>query len=301
MAKLVQKFVDSYDDDSDTQDAGCVRAVLAELVLTFLFVFTGVSAAMAAGIKLLHPLLPGRLLSPQFPLFSPFSPEGGKRKNVFFFPNFWYGWAGSGVKPGEAMPMATLAAVAIAHALAAGVLVTAGFHVSGGHLNPAVTVAMMVRGHLSKLRTVLYVAAQLLASSLACILLRYLTGGMVTPVHALGAGIRPMQGLVMEVILTFSLLFVTYAMILDPRSQVRSIGPLLTGLIVGANSLAGGNFTGASMNPARSFGPALASGDWTHHWVYWLGPLLGGSLAAIVYESLFVVNKTHEPLLSGDC
>ena len=67
--------------------------------------------------------------------------------------------------------MATLAAVAIAHALAAGVLVTAGFHVSGGHLNPAVTVSMMVRGHLSKLRTVLYVAAQLLASSLACILL----------------------------------------------------------------------------------------------------------------------------------
>ncbi|RLN29421.1 aquaporin TIP4-2-like [Panicum miliaceum] len=257
MAKLVRKFVDSYDDDAgDAQDAGCVRAVLAELVLTFLFVFTGVSAAMAAG---------------------------------------------SGGKPGEAMPMATLAAVAIAHALAAGVLVTAGFHVSGGHLNPAVTVAMMVRGHLSKLRTVLYVAAQLLASSLACILLRYLTGGMVTPVHALGAAIRPMQGLVMEVILTFSLLFVTYAMILDPRSQVRSIGPLLTGLIVGANSLAGGNFTGASMNPARSFGPALATGDWTHHWVYWLGPLLGGSLAAVVYESLFVVNKTHEPLLNGDC
>jgi glycerol uptake facilitator-like aquaporin len=92
--------------------------------------------------------------------------------------------AGSGGKPGEAMPMATLAAVAIAHALAAGVLVTAGFHVSGGHLNPAVTVAMMVRGHLSKLRTVLYVAAQLLASSLACILLRYLTGGMVrAPIH----------------------------------------------------------------------------------------------------------------------
>ena len=80
--------------------------------------------------------------------------------------------------------MATLAAVAIAHALAAGVLVTAGFHVSGGHLNPAVTVSMMVRGHLSKLRTVLYVAAQLLASSLACILLRYLTGGMVrAPIH----------------------------------------------------------------------------------------------------------------------
>ncbi|ONM55526.1 Aquaporin TIP4-1 [Zea mays] len=88
----------------------------------------------------------------------------------------------------------------------------------------------------------------------------------VTPVHALGAGINPMQGLVMEVILTFSLLFVTYAMILDPRSQVRTIGPLLTGRIVGANSLASGNFTGASMNPARSFGPAMATGVWTNHW-----------------------------------
>jgi aquaporin TIP len=86
------------------------------------------------------------------------------------------------------MPMATLAAVALANALAAGVLVTAGFHVSGGHLNPSVSVAMMVRGHLSKLRTVLYVTAQLLASSLACVLLRYLTGGMVRthaphPIH----------------------------------------------------------------------------------------------------------------------
>ncbi|PWZ09489.1 Aquaporin TIP4-2 [Zea mays] len=256
MAKLVNKLVDSFDhDEAPAPDVGCVRAVLAELVLTFLFVFTGVSASMAAG---------------------------------------------AGGKPGEAMPMATLAAVAIAHALAAGVLVTAGFHVSGGHLNPAVTVGILVRGHITKLRALLYVAAQLLASSLACILLRYLSGGMVTPVHALGAGISPMQGLVMEVILTFSLLFVTYAMILDPRSQVRTIGPLLTGLIVGANSLAGGNFTGASMNPARSFGPAMATGVWTNHWVYWIGPLLGGSLAGFVYESLFMVNKTHEPLLNGD-
>ncbi|XP_062180494.1 aquaporin TIP4-2 isoform X1 [Phragmites australis] len=252
MAKLVDKFVDSCGND-DTPDAGCVRAVLAELVLTFLFVFTGVAASMAA--------------------------------------------AGSGEKPGVAMPIATLAAVAIAHALAAGVLVTAGFHVSGGHLNPAVTVALLARGHITALRSGLYVATQLLASSLACILLRYLTGGMVTPVHALGTGISPMQGLVMEVILTFSLLFVTYAMILDPRSSVRTIGPLLTGLIVGANTLAGGNFSGASMNPARSFGPALATGVWTNHWVYWLGPLLGGPLAGLVYESLFLVNKTYDPLL----
>uniref|UniRef100_A0A0E0KZZ7 Uncharacterized protein n=1 Tax=Oryza punctata TaxID=4537 RepID=A0A0E0KZZ7_ORYPU len=120
-------------DHGEVVDAGCVRAVLAELVLTFVFVFTGVAATMAAG-----------------------APE----------------------MAGAAMPMPALAGVAIATALAAGVLVTAGFHVSGGHLNPAVTVALLARGHITAFRSVLYIAAQLLASSLACILLRYLTGGM---------------------------------------------------------------------------------------------------------------------------
>ncbi|XP_051214313.1 probable aquaporin TIP4-1 [Lolium perenne] len=145
-----------------------------------------------------------------------------------------------------------------------------------------------------------WVAAHLLASSLACILLRYLTGGQDTPVHSLGSGMGPMQGLVMEVILTFSLLFVVYATILDPRTTVPGYGPMLTGLIVGANTLAGGNFSGASMNPARSFGPALATGVWTNHWIYWVGPLVGGPLAGFVYESVFMVKKTHEPLLGWD-
>uniref|UniRef100_J3M541 Tonoplast intrinsic protein n=1 Tax=Oryza brachyantha TaxID=4533 RepID=J3M541_ORYBR len=120
-----------------------------------------------------------------------------------------------------------------------------------------------------------------------------------TPVHALGSGIGPIQGLVMEIILTFSLLFVVYATILDPRSAVPGFGPLLTGLIVGANTIAGGNFSGASMNPARSFGPALAMGVWTQHWVYWLGPLIGGPLAGLVYETLFMVKRTYEPLLDN--
>ncbi|KAM3316505.1 hypothetical protein ACQJBY_034557 [Aegilops geniculata] len=251
------KHADSFDERDVVVDAGCVRAVLGELVLTFLFVFTGVAAAMAAGVPELQ---------------------------------------------GAAMPMATLAGVALAQALAAGVLVTAGFHVSGGHLNPAVTVALLARGHITAFRAVLYVAAQLLASSLACILLRYLCGGQATPVpvHTLGAGIGPMQGLVMEVILTFSLLFVVYATILDPRTTVPGYGPMLTGLIVGANTIAGGNFSGASMNPARSFGPALATGVWTNHWVYWVGPLVGGPLAGFVYETVFMVTKTHEPLLGWD-
>ena len=78
------------------------------------------------------------------------------------------------------------------------------------------------------------------------------------------------------------------------------MGPLLVGLVVGANVLAGGPFSGASMNPARSFGPALAAGVWADHWVYWVGPLIGGPLAGLVYDGLFMAQGGHEPLPPRD-
>ncbi|KAK4383106.1 UNVERIFIED_CONTAM: Aquaporin TIP4-1 [Sesamum calycinum] len=103
----------------------------------------------------------------------------------------------------------------------------------------------------------------------------------------------------MEIVLTFSLLFTVYTTIVDPKKGIiDGLGPLLTGLVVGANIMAGGPFSGASMNPARSFGPALVSGDWTDHWVYWVGPLIGGGLAGFFYENFFIV-RSHLPL-SGD-
>ena len=78
------------------------------------------------------------------------------------------------------------------------------------------------------------------------------------------------------------------------------LGPLLVGLVVGANILAGGPFSGASMNPARSFGPALASGNWTDQWVYWVGPLIGAIIAGVLYDNLFLVENTHERLSSAE-
>lgn len=237
----------------EAAEAGCVRAVLAELVLTFLFVFSGVGSAMAAG----------RLA-------------------------------------GGTDTIMGLTAVALAHALVVAVMVSAGLHVSGGHINPAVTLGLAVGGHITLFRSALYAIAQLLGSSLACLLLTFLTGGAAAPVHALAAGVGAVQGVLMEVVLTFSLLFSVYATIVDQRRAVGCLGPLLVGLVVGANILAGGPFSGASMNPARSFGPALAAGDWADHWVYWVGPLIGGPLAGLVYEGLFMVRGGHEPLPSDD-
>ncbi|KAJ1281856.1 hypothetical protein BS78_03G005800 [Paspalum vaginatum] len=235
----------------EAADAGCVRAVAAELILTFLFVFAGVGAAMATG----------RLA-------------------------------------GGADSVVGLTAVALAHTLVVAVMVSAGLHVSGGHINPAVTLGLAATGRITLFRSALYVAAQLLGSSLACLLLAFLTGcgGAAVPVHALAPGVGSLRGVLMEAVLTFSLLFAVYAAVVDQRGGAGAVGPLLVGLVVGANVLAGGPFSGASMNPARSFGPALAAGVWADQWVYWVGPLIGGPLAGLVYDGLFMDHGGHVAL-----
>ncbi|KAK3000894.1 hypothetical protein RJ639_020430 [Escallonia herrerae] len=186
--------------------------------------------------------------------------------------------------------------VAMAHALVVAVMISAGLRISGGHLNPAVTLGLCVGGNITVFRSVLYWIDQLLASVAACALLKYVTGGLATPIHSLASGVDYFQGVVMEIVLTFSLLFTVYATIVDPKKgSIDGLGPILTGFVVGANIMAGGAFSGASMNPARSFGPALVTGDWTDHWVYWVGPLIGGGLAGFIFDTFFIV-RSHAPL-----
>jgi aquaporin TIP len=194
-----------------------------------------------------------------------------------------------------------LTAVSLAHTLVVAGMVSAGLHVSAGHINPAVTLGLAATGRVTLLLSAAFVAAQLLASASACVLLRYLTGGAPIPVrHSLAAGVGPLQGVLMEAVLTFSLLFTVYATIVDPRRAAGGAGPLLVALVVGANIIAGGPFSGASMNPAHSFGPALAAGVWDDHWVYWVGPLVGGALAGMVYDGLFMAQAgEHEQLPKG--
>lgn len=97
------------------------------------------------------------------------------------------------------------------------------------------------------------------------------------PIHAVAVGVGSIQGVVMEIIITFALVYTVYATACDPKKgAVGTIAPIAIGFIVGANILAAGAFSGGSMNPARSFGPAVASGDFSGHWIYWVGPLLGG-------------------------
>lgn len=194
---------------------------------------------------------------------------------------------------------AGLVAAALAHGLGLFVAVAISFNISGGHVNPAVTLGLTLGGHITVLRGILFWIAQLIGATLACLLLAFTTGGMSTSAFALGAGVGVWEAVVMEIVMTFALVYTVYATAVDPkRGTLGTIAPIAIGFIVGANILAGGAFTGGCMNPARAFGPALVSWTWKSHWVYWVGPLIGGALGGIIYD-LFIFSHnhpTHEPL-----
>ena len=143
---------------------------------------------------------------------------------------------------------------------------------------------------------ILYVNAQLGGAILATLLLAAVIPSIGIgndqgiPTHALGAiggtEISAVAGLVVETILTFILVFVVVSAAMDPRG-VGNLGPLVIGLAVLIDQLIGIPLTGASMNPARSFGPALVANSWSDHWIYWLGPFAGSTLAALTYKYIF--------------
>ncbi|KAG0460420.1 hypothetical protein HPP92_020717 [Vanilla planifolia] len=198
-----------------------------------------------------------------------------------------------------------LVLVALAHAFAFAVAVAIAFNSSGGHVNPAITLGALVGGRISVLRAVLYWIAQVLGSVAATVLVWVATAGMRPVGFVVAAGVGRGHAVLMEIVLTFGLVYTTYATAIDPRrGSIGIIAPLAVGFIMGANVLVGGPFDGAAMNPARAFGPALVGWRWTHHWVYWLGPLLGGALAGLVYEFLVAQAEVppthHQPLAPED-
>lgn len=180
-----------------------------------------------------------------------------------------------------------LTGIALAHGLAIAVMVTATAAVSGGHLNPAVTIGLLTAGKIDKVNAAGYVLAQCLGAITAagliklCIPAVVLTAvGMGTP--NLSEGISVSMGLITEIILTFFLVFVVYGSAVDKRAP--KMGGLFIGLTVTLDILMGGPITGAAMNPARHLGPALLGGGLQYLWLYWVGPVIGGILAAVCYK-----------------
>ncbi|PKA60852.1 Aquaporin TIP1-1 [Apostasia shenzhenica] len=212
---------------------------------------------------------------------------------IFVFAGQGSGVAFSKLTGGGATTPSGLVAAALAHAFALFVAVSVGANISGGHVNPAVTFGAFIGGNITLLRGILYWIAQLLGSAVACLLLRLSTAGLPTGTFGL-TGVSVWNALVLEIVMTFGLVYTVYATAIDPKKgSLGTIAPIAIGFIVGANILIGGAFDGAAMNPAVAFGPALVSWEWTYHWVYWVGPLIGGGIAGLIYELVFI-DHTHE-------
>lgn len=170
------------------------------------------------------------------------------------------------------------------------VMVAATGHLSMAHLNPAVTLAFALTGHFPWREAPFYIVGQLAAAALGAAVLRLLFGNVSTLGANLPAG-PVLQSLVMEALVTAILMFVIVAVATDERALGLPAG-LAIGGAVALNVLWAGPISGASMNPARSFGPVLISGVWTAHWIYWVGPIVGAALGAFAYE--FVRNTGPE-------
>lgn len=158
-------------------------------------------------------------------------------------------------------------------------------HLSGAHFNPAVTLGFWASGFFPKRRVLPYIVAQALGAIAASALLLISLGSVANLGATLPLNGNWFQSLVLEIVLTFILMFVILGSGLDRRAHVGFAG-LAIGLTVGLEAAFMGPITGASMNPARSLGPAVVAGIWQHHWVYWVAPILGAQLAVAVYRQL---------------
>jgi MIP family channel proteins len=190
-----------------------------------------------------------------------------------------------------------LVAVSLAHGLAIGLMVAALGHISGGHFNPAVTISMLATGQIALTRAVTYIVAQVLGGTAGAGVLTMVfpalgpmgrnNPGVNLGLPGLGPDVSISGALIMEAVMTFFLVLVIFGTVVDPRGP-KAIAPLAIGLMITMDILTGGRITGAAMNPARALGPALVQQDFTNWWIYWLGPIIGGLIAAFAYKSIWL-------------
>ena len=188
---------------------------------------------------------------------------------------------------GEELASADVIHIGLANGLAIAVGIAAFFRVSGAHINPAVTIAAVVTGNACAARGVIYIVFQLSGAVAASALMRIVSDVPNLGVHQVNAAqLSPAAGLGLEMVLTFILVLVVFATAVDPRPS-RLLIPFAIGGIVAINNFVALPLTGASMNPARSFGPAFVYASWAQHWIYWVGPIVGAVVAGVLYTLSF--------------
>ncbi len=191
---------------------------------------------------------------------------------------------------------ADLLGVALAHGLAIAIMVSAFDAFSGAHFNHAVSLGMLVTRRIDGKTFLSYVVAQLAGASVAALILRYIFGWSTDAGKSLGsaavaAGLSPTKAMIAEAIGTLLLVAVIFGVAVDKRGTFNAVAGFPIGLMISLDILLMGPLTGATVNPARWFGPALVSGSWANSWVWIVGPLLGGAVAALSYDKIFAPEK----------
>ncbi|CAH0691342.1 unnamed protein product [Chilo suppressalis] len=188
--------------------------------------------------------------------------------------------------------------IAFAFGLTIFAAISAIGHVSGGHINPAVTIGLAAAGRVKVVRAVLYIIAQCAGAAAGSGLLKAFTPDRVAGslcATSLGTDVTALQGFGIEFFLGFVLVFVVCGVCDPNKPDSKATAPLAIGLTVTLGHLLAVDYTGSAMNPARSFGSALVVNMWTSHWVYWVGPIAGGVAAALLYVHGFSAPAQETP------
>lgn len=193
-----------------------------------------------------------------------------------------------------------LVAIALAHGLGIGLMIAAAGHISGGVFNPALTIGLWAARRIDQTRAIVYIVAQCLGAlaGAGCLTLVYRDldrNAVNLGVPAVGKAIRDTafslsigNAFVMEIILTFFLMFVVFGVAIDNRTGGRAIAALAIGLTITMDIFGGGAVSGAAMNPARWFGPAVVQGDFSDFWIWIVGPIIGAVAAAVLYNDVLL-------------
>jgi len=200
-----------------------------------------------------------------------------------FFATFAFVFAGTGAIVVDAQTGALgHLGIALVFGFTLAVMIYATGHISGGHVNPAVTLGFWFAKKIKGKLVIPYIVSQLLGATLASFLVLNILGNNAGLGVTLPAG-GISQSFYLEIVMTFFLMFVIISVAADKKA-FNQFGGLAIGTTVALDALFGGPISGASMNPARSFGPALVSGNFGFHWIYWVAPIIGALIAVYAYK-----------------
>lgn len=187
--------------------------------------------------------------------------------------------------------------IGLVHALVLTAIVYAIGYRSGAQVNPAVTIALLVAKKITGREAVAYIIAQIIGAVIAAAVVYSIFGSEMSASVTLPAQDNVIRALILETVMTFTLVYVVLTTTTSKNFRIVPLAGLAIGFTLGLNVMFGGAITGGSLNPARSFGPALIMFNFSYHWIYWVAPILGGLIAAGVYKTVHTKEEQEEERL----